>query len=245
MDNNQNELETPKKGNNSVIIIAVLVVLVLVLAGLLLLGGGASKDNNNTSNNTNNVNNDTKYTSYNIGDQVTVKLNDSTEATFYVLKQSSETEEVVTLLADRNIGGGAFNNNFTDGNEYNGSLIQSNLNELTSSWTNVKVKRLITLDEIRGTGLSTTEQCGPSESSYPCDKINEESWLRHSDEGYWTMTKSENDSDNRYVYFVDMMGDIRAQIVGYEPGGDQNPDGTFFQNYGIRPVIEISKNYVK
>ena len=71
----------------------------------------------------------------------------------------------------------------------------------------------------------------------------------HLYEFYWTMTKDDDldvtGNTNRYVYYVDMSGSIDSHIVGYKPGGEWNPDGNFFTNFGIRPVIVISKEYVK
>ena len=42
-----------------------------------------------------------------------------------------------------------------------------------------------------------------------------------------------------------MNGMLQGDIVGYAPGSQWNLDGTFFSNFGIRPVIVISKEYVK
>lgn len=252
MDTNQNELESKKKGNSSIIIIVILSLLVLILGGYIVYEK-LSPNNNSTPNNINtskdNNEKEAKYKSYNIGDKVTVKLNDSTESTFYVLKQSSETDENVTLFAEKNIGTSAFNTDYTDGNEYKGSLIESKLNELTSTWTNVKEKRLITVDEINATGLTTKEQCGPSENDL-CDTVKANSWLIYNDEFYWTMTKAESNGnvkydEGRYIYYVDLGGSITGHIVGYKPGGEWNKNGNFFDNFGIRPVIEISKKYIK
>ena len=50
---------------------------------------------------------------------------------------------------------------------------------------------------------------------------------------------------NRYVYLIDLSGCVETHIVGYTPGGEWNQDGNFFQNFGIRPVIEIDKEYIK
>ncbi|MDO5003800.1 MAG: hypothetical protein Q4E39_06220 [bacterium] len=254
MDNSKNELELKKKGNSSIITIVILSLLVLVLGGYIIYEK-ITPNSNNTSNNTNKESNQNsnekviKYNAYNVGDKVTAKLNDSIESTFYVLKQSSETDENVTLFAEKNIGTSAFNTDFTDGNEYKGSLIESKLNELTTSWTNIKEKRLITVDEINATGLTNKERCGPSENDL-CDTVKENSWLKYKNEFYWTMTKAESNGNiqydkGKYIYYVDLGGSITGHIVGYKPGGEWNENGTAFDNFGIRPVIEISKEYIK
>lgn len=253
-----------KNNKGLIVLIVILIIMVLGLGSYIVYDKVIANDKtiNDSTNNSDNVSKDeASYKSYNIGDKVTVKLNDSTEATFYVLKQSSETEQDVTLFAEKNIGTGAFNNDYSEGNEYKGSLIESKLNELTSSWTNVKEKRLITVDEIKSTGLTETkneDRCidggCPADYTY----VKENSFLlypgkdfekNHLYEFYWTMTKVNNSeitgNTNRYVYYVHMSGSIDSHIVGYKPGSTENKDGTFFTNFGIRPVIVISKEYVK
>lgn len=248
-------MESEKKnGKRLIVALVILSILVLGLGGYIVYDKVISNDNTktNTSNNSNSSNNtkeEISYNSYNIGDKVAVKLNDSTVLNFYVLKDSSKSDEFVTLFAEKNIGTSAFNTDYTDGNEYKGSLIESKLNELTSSWTNVKEKRLITVDEINATGLTTKEQCGPSENDL-CDTVNANSWLKYNDEFYWTMTKAESNGnvqydEGRYIYYVDLSGSITGHIVGYKPGGEWNKNGNFFDNFGIGPVIEISKKYIK
>ena len=241
-----------KNNKGLIVLIVVLIIMVLGLGGYIIYDKVISNDKSNSSSTNNNDTSpkeEVSYNSYNIGDKVTVKLNDSTEATFYVLKQSSEVEKEVTLFAEKNIGTGAFNNDYSDGNEYKGSLIESKLNELTSSWTNVKAKRLITVDEIKATGLTTKEQCGPSENDL-CDTVKANSWLKYNDEFYWTMTKAESNGniqydEGKYIYYVAFSGSITGHIVGYKPGGEWNKNGNSFNNFGVRPVIVISKEYVK
>ncbi len=261
----EDEKKIEKKGNGK--LICIIIVLCLLVLGL---GGYIAYDKllNNRDDNTkevDNSNNEKKgsdseenitYKSYNIGDKVTVKLNDTTESTFYVLKESTESDEYVTLFAEKNIGNSAFNNDYTDGNDYKGSLIESKLNELTSSWDNVKEKRLITVDELKATGLTETrneDRC--IEGSCPADYIyvKENTFLLHLredietnniNEFYWTMTKVSDDNTNRYVYYVHMSGSVDSHIVGYKPGSNENPEGKMFTYFGIRPVIVISKDFV-
>lgn len=253
-----------KNNKGLIFLVVILIIMVLGLGGYIIYDKAIANDNTNSSSTNNNDNSskeEASYNSYNIGDKVTVKLNDSTEATFYVLKQSSKTDKEVTLFAEKNIGTGAFNNDYSDGNEYKGSLIESKLNELTSSWANVKEKRLITVDEIKATGLTETKNENRCiEGSCPADYtyVKENTFLLypgkdfetyHLYEFYWTMTKVDSSDStgntNRYVYFVHMSGSIDPHIVGYKPGSDENKDGKFFTNFGIRPVIVISKEYVK
>lgn len=239
---------------NKLFYITIVLVVCLVLTGFgaFYLGFKFGEKENDVDNKEV-INKKTEFKSYNVGDKVTVKLGKNLEENFYVLKNSNEGEEIVTLFAEKNIGNSAFNNDYSEGNEYKGSLIENKLNELTNTWTNVKVKRLITVDEIKATGLIETvvEDRGasfgisnPMEYTY----INKNSFLLEPYENdtnkiYWTMTKvSPSDltgNTNNYVYFVDLSGCIEINIVGYKD------DQKSFENYGIRPVIEISKKYVK
>lgn len=239
---------------NKMFYITLVLVVCVVFAGIgcFYLGTKFGENSNNVDNKEVN-NKKTEFKSYNVGDKVTVKLGKNLEENFYVLKNSNEGEEIITLFAEKNIGNSAFNNDYSEGNEYKGSLIENKLNELTNTWTNVKVKRLITVDEIKATGLIETvvEDRGasfgisnPMEYTY----INKNSFLLEPYENdtnkmYWTMTKVSpsdlTDDTNNYVYLVGISGCIEAHIVGYKD--NQNA----FKNYGIRPVIEISKDYIK
>ena len=185
---------------NKIFYITIVLVVCLVLTGFgaFYLGTKFGEKQNNVDNEEV-INKKTEYKSYNVGDKVTVKLGKNLEENFYVLKNSNEDEEIITLFAEKNIGNSAFNNDYSEGNEYRGSLIENKLNELTNMWTNVKVKRLITVDEIKATGLIETvvEDRGasfgisnPMEYTY----INKNSFLLEPDENdtnkmYWTMTK--------------------------------------------------------
>lgn len=195
---------------------------------------------------------ETTYKEYKVGEKVTAKLNNVLEQEFYVLKNSTKDDSTVLLFATKNIGYSAFNNNFTDGNEFEGSLIQTTLNDLTKNWTNVKEKRLIKVEEIVETGLIHEEResrCHDGNCEAVYTYVNQDSFFYNENEFYWTMTKV-NDKEttgdtNRYVYLIDLSGCVETHIVGYTPGGEWNQDGNFFQNFGIRPVIEIDKEYIK
>lgn len=192
---------------------------------------------------------ETTYKEYKVGEKVTVKLNNVLEQDFYVLKNSTEDDSTILLFATKNIGYSAYNNNFTDGHEFEGSLIQTKLNDLTNSWTNVKEKRLIKVEEILETELIHEEResrCPEGNCEAVYTYVNEDSFFYNENEFYWTMTHEEDSTnDNGYVYMVSLGGSIEAHIVGYTPGGEWNQDGNFFQNFGIRPVIEIDKEYIK
>ena len=118
------------------------------------------------------------------------------------------------------------------------SLIKSKLEDITKSWDNVLEKRLITVEEIKDTGLTTDVPAVMFDGS---TVINTQvsSWLINEQELYWTMSKGE--LTEQYVYVV-MNGMLQGHIVGYALGSQWNLDGTFFSNFGIRPVIEVDKS---
>ena len=248
MEENNVEVKQ-KKGTGLIIVIVVLIIAVLGLTSYVCYDKLIANKDDPKEKNTEKKDNKKETKEYKIGDKVKIAVNDSTEVEFYVLKDSSKTEDSVTLFAEKNIGYSAFNNDFTDGNEYKGSLIENKLNELTSTWTNIKEKRLITVDEIKTTGLTNKVQCGPSENDI-CDKIENNSWLKYNNEIYWTMTKAENNGnikydEGKYVYYISLDGTITGHIVGYKPGSEWNKNGNYFDSFGIRPVIEVSKEYIK
>ncbi len=242
-----------KKQNHNKIIIILLVIFIilsLALGGFILYDKMIKNDSSNANNIVSNEKNKIKkeYKAYKTGDKVTIKLNNTLQQTFYVLEDSSSIDKNITLFSEKNIGTGAFNEDYSDGNEYSGSLIESKLKELTNTWENINSARLITIDEIKATGLTNKEQCGPSEDIL-CDTIVQDSWLLYQDEIYWTMTKATSDGniqydEGRYVYYISN-GVIQGHIVGYKPGSEWNKNGTAFENFGIRPVIEISKEYIE
>lgn len=261
-------LETsPKKKSNGglIVIIVILLLTTLGLGGFIIYDKLISPEKETKKEEKENK--ETKeYKEYKIGDKVTIKLNDTEEGTFYVLKDSSKSEENVTLFAEKNIGTGAFNNNNDDGNEFKGSTIEKKLNELTASWTNVKEKRLITVEEIKNTGLTETKtesHCLSGNCPQDYTYVKRDTFLIYKKpeatnendlsnyEFYWTMTKAESDGNvqydkGKYVYYVDLLGLIDGHIVGYESGTEESKSGgQEYTYFGIRPVIEISKEYIK
>ena len=241
--------------SNKGLIIGLVIGLVICIVALLglssyivydKLNDKISTTQTNTKESQNNVlkskeENQKEYKEYTTGAEVKVKLNESTIQSFYVLQNSGSSSSKVTLFSQKNIGTSAFNNNIKDGNDFEGSLIQKILNSLTADWINAKSIRLITVDEIKNTGETYKEQCGPSVEDQ-CDAIKNNSWLIYGQEMYWTMSKVTDESisnnTNRYVYYVDLNREITPHIVSEE-------NSSAFTNFGIRPVIEISKDYIE
>ena len=228
-----------KKNNIGLIVFIVMAVIVVIFCCIKFVFVGKVDDQT--------VVVDFDHKAYRIGDIVSVQLNDNLVSDFYVLVSSKEDEEFVTLFADKNINKELYEYSDSQNNEFNGSFIESKLNELTSSWTNVKEKRLITVEEINGTGLiQTLTESRDIDGYYPRKFIYvmEDSFLFNSDnnglnEHYWTMSKVDKEeegldlNDGRsYVYYVSATGSIDVNNV-------------LGNRSGIRPVIVVSKKYIK
>lgn len=180
----------------------------------------------------------TTIETYNIGDKLTINLADDLEKEFYVISQDGEK---LTLISTDIIGTTQYNNNYKDGNEFEDSLIETKLKELTSTWKNPSKIRLITIEELDNTG--ETEVIGSCEGETTCDeietKVKDNSWISLN-EPYWTMSQvyKNGANTNYYVYLVTTT--IKSNLVGALADSKW---GT--QEYGIRPVIEIDIKYVK
>ena len=152
----------------------------------------------------------TTYTAYNVGDQVTVG-----GEKFYVIKASSESEEKVTLLAEKNID--------------TTTMVQSDsANTIAFSSTDV-----INIAKAYGTAkggegrLMTVEEAYEITGLTSSGTINSPDWIKATN--YWLGSAG----SAGVVWVVD--GD-RSRLIGKDFSCD------FY--YGVRPVIEISKSLI-
>ena len=177
----------------------------------------------------------TTYTAYNVGDQVTVG-----GEKFYVIKASSESEEKVTLLAEKNIDtttmvqSDSANKIAFSSTDYwkniEGITYPYNLNGVETSVSTDVINiakaygtakggegRLMTVEEVFALGGNKDNN-----SSASCP-----SWINTAN--FWLGSAYSTD----YVWFV--YGEISDLSINY-----------FFYGggYGVRPVIEISKSLI-
>ena len=177
----------------------------------------------------------TTYTAYNVGDQVTVG-----GEKFYVIKASSESEEKVTLLAEKNIDTTTLKQSdsaepvaFSSTNYWSsieGITYPYNLNGVETSVSTDVINiakaygtakggegRLMTVEEVVALGGSmdakSTESCP--------------SWINTAN--FWLGSAY----STYHVWYVD------GEVCRLD-GGDFYFDGY----YGVRPVIEISKSLI-
>ena len=177
------------------------------------------------------------YTAYNVGDQVTVGGEN-----FYVIKASSASEEKVTLLAEKNIDTTtmaqsdsantiAFSSTiYWSGIE--GITYPYNLNNTATSANTDAIaiaKAYGTTKGVEGR-LMTVEEVvvlGGDKEKY--STMNCPSWINLS--AFWLGSASEADSAwSVYGYY--------GYSLGYNNFSNTN-------NWGVRPVVEISKDLIK
>ena len=182
------------------------------------------------------------YTTYNVGDRVHIILNKDDQLPFRVIKQSSGYDGNVVLLYDGDYSGLVlpsvqFNESRSDGNNYTYSNIKSKVYDLSVSWKNADVVRLITSEEV-GYIVNACPKFKNRDAA-PVS-INNSSglydWLLSS--SYWTMSSKNVTDDEAHEA-------TRHKLVWYVDGTNNKiADAYVDANYALRPVIEISKTYI-
>lgn len=180
------------------------------------------------------------YRAFNVGDKVTVQINGTEQVSFYVVKKSSAYDSHLTLLLENAQSlpkkDGAYVvttnpsfNTVNNGNNYENSLIKSQIDKLYKYWSTPDVIRLITAEEL---GYLVYACPKYMQSDAPDLSLSSsQSWVYNS--SYWTMSpKLYSNSDNgKKVWVVNK--DSKMLTSDYVSG-----------TYDLRPVIEIHKKYV-
>lgn len=179
---------------------------------------------------------DTNYNSYNAGDKITVNVNTSEKQEFYVIEASDNSSDKVVAVTASVMGEAMEYGPGPDtSNPFEGSAIQTKLNELTSTWTNIISKRMLEINEVVHDADLTVFDIKTFESSYLCNLEN------YSE--YWVSTKSKNLSSSIYVPYVYQQSSqscyLSTTIVAGE-GLSGDPPKAY-----LRPVITVSKEYVE
>jgi prepilin-type N-terminal cleavage/methylation domain-containing protein len=184
------------------------------------------------------------YTAYQVGDTVTYN-----SINYYVIKDSSASEETVTLLKAEPLtyeeittysaGTGAQTSNQ---NGYGGMQYHSSSNVYSTSYVKTTVDawkaakapaaldaRLITIDELKDNlGYDVQQECTGSCYQVGRKSDNTPAWVYNSNYWYWTMSPN-NDSAST-VWYVYIDGSLDGSAVVYNYSGV------------VRPVITISKS---
>ena len=176
----------------------------------------------------------TTYTAYNVGDQVTVG-----GEKFYVIKASSESEEKVTLLAEKNIDTTTMvQSDSANKIAFSSTDYWKNIEGITYPYNLNGVETSVSTDVINiakaygtakgGEGrLMTVEEAYEITGLTSSGTINSPDWIKATN--YWLGSAG----SAGVVWVVD--GD-RSRLIGNDFSCD------FY--YGVRPVIEISKSLI-
>ena len=182
------------------------------------------------------------YNPYQVGDQVTYN-----NINYYVIKDSSASEESVTLLKaeplsyeevqtySNGTGAQTYNNNGYGGMQYHSSssiYSTSYVKTTVDAWKTAKAPmateaRLITLDELTDNLGYEQGMINPSTQGY-VPTSSTPSWVYNSNYWYWTMSQYQDSAST--VWNLNRDGSLRNHL------GVSNLDGV------VRPVITISKS---
>lgn len=161
---------------------------------------------------------DKDYQSYNIGDTVLVKVNDTESIKFVVLKQSSANDNKITLISETNISESAWCSTCSD-NLDGEKDINNKLEETKNSWTNIFSIKVISKDEFNNV-VETLNKIG-----------KDKTWLYGN---YWT--RESDIVDRSKAYYINSTG-LTADSIKNSHG--VRPVITISKNY---LVTEEQKN---
>ena len=186
------------------------------------------------------------YTAYEVGDEVTYN-----NINYYVIKDSSASEESVTLLKaeplsyeevqtySNGTGAQTYNNNGYGGMQYHSEssvYSTSYVKTTVDAWKNANAPaaieaRLITLDELTDNLGYEQGMINPSTQGYVPTSTTP-SWVYNSNYYYWTMSQY---NDSKYdVWDIGSNGGLGSSCVICNS-----------TNHVVRPVITVSKTILE
>ena len=179
------------------------------------------------------------YTAYSVGDQVTYN-----NINYYVIKDSSTSEETVTLLKaeplsysdvqtySQGTGAQTYDQNGYGGMQYHLSSISyegSYIKTTVDAWKTAQAPaaseaRLITIDDLKDNLGYVLDTSATSEAYIPSSTTP--SWVYNSNYEYWTMSQYQDSTSNVWGVHND------GRLNGYDVSN----------YYVVRPVITLSKS---
>ena len=208
----------------------------------------------------------TLYQKYSLGDIVKLNTGSDTTSEWYVIENSSETEETVKLLKAQNIDSntyafdGAYNRT-TENNSYcldpshgcnayskvDGILTNGNVSGTVTEDSSIKIKvdeygnNLSLGSNLKNIGLITKEKldelgCDASDNVWNCDSAP--AWVTST--SYWTQSAAIDENLNVHVYLIEHVDRDTSQVQLIYYATVASTDTKF----GIRPVIEVNKSIV-
>ena len=153
---------------------------------------------------------DQTYLEYEVGDKITVQVNDTETIDFYVIeKSSSRTKNVKAIMIDSLTTDSIAWCSECTTNTNGSTTITETLNSY--GWTNVTEKRLITVNEFNSVLANITN-------------AENQTWISGD---YWTSTIY----GTTYAYYVNSSSEVVEDLIT--------------NTHKIRPVIKVSKTYIK
>ncbi len=180
--------------------------------------------------------NEGPYKVYNLGDSVSVQVNDLERKNFRVIEQYSNSykDDLVLLYDDAydaNLVKDSTNFNVVDNvsNRYISSAIKNEVHDIEVQWFNAETVRLITVDEVARIAALCPKYKGADAPEISISTAP--TWL--TNKNFWTMTEKEASGDDfgKKVWYVKGS----ARTLSFDKVD---------KLYALRPVIIIKKAYV-
>lgn len=251
-------MENQNKNSGLYVLVAVLCVLVLILGGYIVYDKVLSKPTengtiiNNNQSTENNINPNVNKT-FNKNESVEVNVGNNVTESFYVISDNGTN---LTLITQNILFEAPFYEYSSkdcippqqDGSEdtsgcvldYDKSTLKTKLLDYTKNWNNITNIRLLTIDEVESNVYSVDNRWGDHHFySYNFEKFL---LLGNNATGkYWLSSKVTDDKGSVYVE------EIYQNDDDVKNGKYQIRSGSGFvtESSGVRPVVTISKEYVK
>ncbi len=248
-------MENQNKSKGLYILIGVLCVLVMILGGYIIYDKVLSKPaenenitNNNQTDSTTNVNK-----TFSKNESVEVNVGNNITEKFYVISDNGNN---LTLITQKILFEAPFyeyngkdcippqqdGSEDTSGCvlEYDKSTLKIKLENYTKNWNNITNIRLLTIDEVESNVYSVDNRWGDHYFySYNFEKFL---LLENNATGsYWLSSKVTDDKGSVYVEEIYQNdNDVTNRKFQIRSGS-----GFVTESNGVRPVITISKEYVK
>ena len=241
-----------EKNKNGVIALLLAIIVILLALVVLFATGTISLKTEQINNNTNDNNQTINTVHYQKNDLVKVDVSDNITEDFFVISEEGDN----LILISKNI---LFSTRFYDydgsdcvsPNQYNGgdssgcideyekSSLKAKLLEHTKDWNNVIDVRILTIKEVEE-NVVTDHECG--ENCFRSKEFEKFLSLGNSAVGEYWLDNEGTESDKGFANY--------AHVWKEESTGTYYINvGQYFVNApyekGCRPVITVSKNYVK
>lgn len=249
-------MESQNKNKGLYILIGVLCLLVIILGGYIIYDKSLSSKKDNITNDNNNNNNQTDTSinkTFSKSESVEVNVGNNIIEKFYVIQDNGNNLTLITqnILFEApfyEYSGKDCIPSQQDGSEdtsgcvleYDKSTLKTKLESYTKNWNNVTDIRLLTIDEVESNVYSTNNRWG----DHHFYSYNFEKFLllgNNAIGSYWLSSKVTDDKGSVYVEEIYQNDDDKKNNKFQIRSGS----GFVTETNGVRPVITISKEYIK